>query len=228
MSSIGMVRRMVSFSNRIINVLDKVQKLSEAFETIQFLLQLVGGDMQELFQKGLDQLKQQATQDVSFGNIISIDSIKEALLTFQINAPKIMTELVCNYTNIRLLHTIQALNKSKDARFLVFMPTPSAEIVPNPLMVMNTGLKLKFNKNLQVKVALYFGAQAYRGRFFGIGSIPDQQINSKRKPHQLFRMDYHNPHPQDKNLTQQCAYWEDGNFHFHVLPKRRTINGTEF
>jgi RHS repeat-associated protein len=219
MSSIAIVGRVGSFSVRIINILDKIERVCDTFEQIQLLLRIFNGDLQAVFQKGLNLIKDQAIKDSSLNNVISLDGIRNALLTFQINIPRIMTELACNAFNGRLLNTIASLSKGKDSRLLIFMPTPSIKGVPNPIFLTNTGLKIKVSRGIYAKVALYFGYDSFRGRFFGVGSIPGLSKNEIKYPYQLFRMDYHDLHNgQHKN---DAAYWEDNDYHFHILSKRK-------
>lgn len=155
-----------------------------------------------------------SVEDANFASVLpGGNQFDDAMLALQSNSPRLLRSIIQNSNNQRFVNALSAL-KQRDSKLLVFMPTPKMGI--NPLLVLPTGLKLKAGP-VKAKVNLYFGHKRMTGRFIGIG-VSDANI---KRPHQFFRMDWHEPHA-GRSSKNEVDYWNSGigNFHFHVLAKR--------
>jgi len=141
----------------------------------------------------------------------------DALDALSVNSGWLLTQLFNNFSGT--IQSKYAKRKSNPFVWVVYMPTPVEEAIPNPsFRIPLPGIRLA-----SVPVVMQFGHDKFvknaghRGRLLGLG-IRELRTKADSGTQQFFRMDYHDPsHGRGKSDSAFTEYKSSKyRFHFHV------------
>jgi RHS repeat-associated protein len=199
--SIGRALSVVNIVNRVVNTLNAISMLGDAVRLV------ASGDL-STYEK---QLRDAMQMDRQMAAALSEASLSRAAAALKSQTGNLMLGML-RYKTKGILSDI-----TNDARhFVVFMPTPSIEIIKIPRVELPTGIAMSVlgptGKPIRKKLMVQFGGKKNTsGRLIGFGS------NSKGDDtNQYFRMDYiENPH--DGPGKRDCMTpWSHDGFQFHI------------